>query len=512
MIICGMGWTEIRMSYDEDPDGRVISGERFSPFEAYWDTLASKRNLGDARWVCRGRWWPRKLAEETFPRMSKADLTTSGFVIDETEADHPIDVARAVFYKDNVGEWYNQHKDEVMIYYYQWWEHETIFRIGDPQSGRLVELSSAKFGKIMTDMGNGQAAFPGGQVVKYVKQQKRKYYYAFIAGEFPLEDGEIPCNHFTLLPMCAKHDETKNHWYGVVRSLLDPQRWANKFFSTIQDVLMSNRQGGAFVEEDALVDPEQALEDWAGANPLIQVKSGALSQGKIQERNPIAYPEGVDRLLNYAIGAITDTSGINMELMGLVDRNQPGVLEAQRKQAGMTILARMFDSLRRYQKIRGKVVMYFIQEYISDGRLIRVLGQDGQAQYTPLVKDPSIATYDIIVDEAPTSTNQKEQVWAILSQLLPFTKSIGLPVPSEVIKYLPLPQSLSQAWLQMITQPNPAAQQQQQLQMQGMQAQVEKTQAEANEANARAGLTAAKVEGAQIDNRTNVVNLAMGTT
>lgn len=269
MVICGMGWSEVRMSYDEEPDGKVISAERFTPFEGYWDLLATKRNLGDSRWRARGRWWPREQAEEEFPKLKDLNLVTGELRDDWQETAEPIDVTRAIFYRDTNGEWYNKHKDEVMIYHYQWWEHETQYRVGDPSSGRAVTLSANKFNKILRDQGDGYALMPGGQPVKFVKTKARKYYYAFVCGDEPLDEGPIQCNDFTLLAMCAKHDETKNHWYGVVRALLDPQRWANKFFSTIQDIMMSNRQGGAFVEEDALVDPEQAEQDWAAANPLI---------------------------------------------------------------------------------------------------------------------------------------------------------------------------------------------------------------------------------------------------
>ena len=34
--ICGMGWSETRISYDEDPDGKIFSGERISPLEMFW--------------------------------------------------------------------------------------------------------------------------------------------------------------------------------------------------------------------------------------------------------------------------------------------------------------------------------------------------------------------------------------------------------------------------------------------------------------------------------------------
>ena len=191
------------------------------------------------------------------------------------------------------------------------------------------------------------------------------------------------------------------------------------------------------------------------------MRDGALAGGRIQDRNPIQYPQGLDRMMEWAVRSIPDVTGINMELMGLVDRDQPGVLEMQRKRAGMTILANMFDSLRKHQKERGRVVLYFIQEYISDGRLIRILGEDGIEQFVPLTKAEGAAKFDIIVDESPSSPNQKEETFAVLMQLLPTFTQMGYPVPPEILDFAPLPSTLAQKWKQML-QPDAAQQQMQQ--------------------------------------------------
>src|SRR3954464_9219953 len=55
MVVCGMGWTETRLDYEDDPDG-APKVERRDPLEMVWDSTARKRNLVDMRrlfHVCR---------------------------------------------------------------------------------------------------------------------------------------------------------------------------------------------------------------------------------------------------------------------------------------------------------------------------------------------------------------------------------------------------------------------------------------------------------------------------
>jgi len=148
-------------------------------------------------------------------------------------------------------------------------------------------------------------------------------------------------------------------------------------------------------------------------------------------------------------------------MLGLVEREQAGVLEAHRKKAGYAILAVFFDSLRRYRKMKGRTRLFFIQNYISDGRLIRIKGHDNTEQYVPLVKQPDTATYDVVVDDAPMSPNQKEQTWSMMQAMLPMLAKLNVPMEvwQIMLEYSPLPSSVSgkinQALGQAAAQPPP---------------------------------------------------------
>jgi hypothetical protein len=83
---------------------------------------------------------------------------------------------------------------------------------------------------------------------------------------------------------------------------------------------------------------------------------------------------------------MSNVSGVNAELLGMADREQAGVLEYQRKQSAVTLLAPLFDSFRRYRKMAGRCWLHFMQNYLTDGRLIRITMDDGGQMNVPFQK------------------------------------------------------------------------------------------------------------------------------
>ena len=124
------------------------------------------------------------------------------------------------------------------------------------------------------------------------------------------------------------------------------------------------------------------------------------------------------------------------------------MLEAQRRQSSLNLLASLFNSLRRYRKRQGKILLHLIQNYLADGRLIRIVGES-KSEYVPLMRS-NIADvqYDIIIDDAPNSPNEKERTWGILQQMLPLLKDVITPdMILEIAKYTPLPATLVDQWM-----------------------------------------------------------------
>lgn len=486
LVIAGMGWSETRFEYEEDPQGKTVI-ERIDPLEMYWDCSARKRNLVDARRVWRVRTMPLDEAEELFPDAEPGDLDAAWARGEDKREPHITDPETS-YQDDGDVERPGGYRKEVTIVHCQYWTRETYYRVAF--NGRIEDVDAADF-PALKKRGDQLAAAGLIQPLKAVKSTRRRYTYAFI-GSRVLESGDSPCEgHFTWECVTGKRDHNQGTFYGLVRGMKDPQRWANKWLAQSLHILNSNAKGGIFAERGAFDNDADAEETYARPDKVTWTKPGTLQGGKIMPKVQAGMPAGFDNMLTFALTSLRDVSGVNMELLGLRDANQPGVLEETRKQAGMTILATLFDALRLYRKRQGRVLLYYITERMSDGRLIRIVGDEG-AQYVPLVRQEGLAQFDVIVDDSPTSPNQKERVFATLMQLLPmFGKAMGPEDIALLAEYSPLPTALVEKWQKSIEERSAA---QQPAQQAAMQMAGEKHQADTAETMADTGKKQAETE------------------
>ena len=437
LIVTGMGWTETRLDYDEDPDGR-LKVERVDPLEMYWDGSATRKNLGDARRLFRVRDVPLDVAEDMFPDEDVADLH-AGWAEDTGADPHsPHDAQAAPFYRNDQSPQIDKSKMKVRLVEAQWWDHEKVWRTLDPFTRRVVTVKADEF-----DLVKARLAALGLSAPPAVQQKRRVYWRAFLGAKLLKQWRGPDQGGFTYKCMTGKRDRNQGIWYGLVRAMIDPQKWANKWLSQVLHIINSNAKGGILAESDAFDNPQEAEDTWADPSAITWLAPDALRLGKIKDKPQAQWPQGLESLMQFAIASIRDVTGVNLELLGLVDRDQPGILEHQRKQAGMTILAGLFDSLRRYRKEQGRLLLWYITEFLSDGRLVRIGGPE-EARYIPLLRQPDTATYDVIVDDTPSSPNLKERTWAVLVQLMPFLTRLPVPpqVYLEILKYAPLPDTL----------------------------------------------------------------------
>jgi len=507
---CGMGWTEDRLDYEEDPDGKYIE-ENLNPLEMWWDHTARSINISDSR----RRWRARKMtlsdARDKFPDNTDQELHCSWAMgLDTGKKLQPIEDRR-------LKQESNSEKDEaglVTILQVQWWEREKYHRVADPFSGEVVNLDDKGL-KALRKRAKEVGKETGQDMpVEHVEQTRKVYKQAFIGSKI-LKKGACPRKDgFTLNCITGEIHHTKGTFFGLITLLRDPQMMANKWLSQATHIINTTAKGGIMAEEDAFVDIREAQSNWARPDAITLMKKGAIAGGKVMQKPGVGLASTYFQLIQFAVEAIPRVTGINMEIMGLRDVNQPGILEAQRKQAAMTILATLFDALTLFRTEIGKTRLFYIQNYLADGRLIRIMGENGY-KAVKLMKDRVVGEYDVIVDEAPTSPNQKEQTWAALKDVLPAFQGMITPALAvKLLKYVPgLPKELIDDFQAAMEAPNPDAEKAKQLEFAGGGAKIERDQAAAEKdramaqkIQAEAGISMAEQVGAHIKNAAHQAN------
>jgi hypothetical protein len=489
-VLHGYGWVQGYLDRDHLPEG-IPTGQRVDPLEMFPDPIARKRNLTDGRYCIRVKFVDKEEYQELTGTQTSDDNTLAELVAEGddvlTVIEEPQDYRKSGVNHDT------RKRTRKPVADYEFWRRETqmAVQVHPPQQPgqqpqpapkpTVMELREWKIYEGLLQRAKWQyTATPVKQKVYYraricdgrVQELKRS----------PYQEG------FTYHAITGKRDRNSGTFYGIGRALVDPQRWVNKFFSTILYSLMTGAKGGLIAEENAFADARKAEGEWANPSAITWVKDGAIQKGKVMEKPIAKYPEGLERLMTFSMNAIPQVSGLNAELLGLADRVQAGVVEAQRKQSAMAIISWAFDAMRRYYRSMGRQMATYVIEYMPAETLILINGENGR-QYVPLVKEGLSRHFDVVVDEAPTSVNMKERVWAVLENLIPQLLQAGLKIPQEILDYSPLPSDLVDAWKEVL-KPDP---QQQQMAQEGQQKALEKLTAEVQKTLAGAELDKAKV-------------------
>lgn len=430
MLVCGIGFTETALDFEEDPEGHP-EVNRIDPLEMFWDCHAHRKGLSDASRLGRVHKMPLRDALDMFPEANESDLDADW--LDKTP--DPTTEWNIVGDEYNDGEGDGEKpNDTVTIVQIQYRTRERLVEYVDPQTGKKEEMPAAKFKKL-PDMLRIQ--IPHRQLSKLVWRQ------AFLGKEILKENQPDP-NASTFNAMTGHWDRKDKRFYGLLRSMMDPQKFANKWLSQTLHIINTNAKGGVMVEEGAVDDPREFEESWAASDAVSWVKDGGM--GRIQEKGGPQMPAALMQLTEFAISSIRDVSGVSLELMGMREANQPGVLEYQRRQSAMTTLAGFFDSLRYYRKRQGGSILHFLRAHIAPtGRLVRIVKED-HAQYIPLAMDDDTRKYDVIVDDAPSAPNEKEKAWSVIEAMMPMLQNAGLGYEdwADILEYSPLPSSFAE--------------------------------------------------------------------
>lgn len=453
MVICGYGWTETKMDYESNPDGMVAVVRR-DPGAFHYDPSAVKRNLTDARWVQCDDWLDEDSIKARWP---DAEIVATGDGMLPSTTPH--DATTAPLYLKSATE--DTPDGTHLVIHHCWVEKEVYWKVQKPVDPMLAQAAAmagqAPPAPVVEEMSEEdyQVALARSTQMGIELQGRRLtrkvYMEAYLLGRQLLASGKAPCQDggFIYKCMTGYRDREAGTFHGVVKFVVDPQKYANKMLSQLLHMINTNAKGGIMVETGAVDDIRKLEDTWAKTDGVTLVNAGAISGGKIQPKPIPQYPQSIPDLLTLSISSIRDGAGVPLEMLGLADRMQPGIVEEARTQSGLGNVATLFDSLRQYRKQHGRLLAHFLLNYMSDGRLVRVAGPVAE-QYVPFVRQRDVLDYDVVVDVAPTSRDMRTKAFEALLKLVPMVMEAGGPVPEEALDYAPIPTQLANSWKKQI--------------------------------------------------------------
>ena len=411
-IICGEGWIEPYIDYNED----LINGDLFlvkdNPFMIFVDPDSVKYDLTDAEYVIKVS---PKLSRDQLVKLFP-DKETEIDGIDKTTVEYSIgstsDTQQTLDYPmvgqedkaEGKGEMDVDEKAyDLVEYYYK--KYVSKYVVADKSIGALKEAKNKEEADAYVNKVN-QAAYEQAQltanteaqaagkealslnpenfvVAKVLKRQVTEIWVCAMVGKTILDEYISPFyprwKSYPFFPYFAHRITTplpKAREYmtqGIVRSLKDPQRELNKRRSQELRLLNSQANSGWLAEEGSW--KEKSVVEKYGSTPGVTLEYKA-NKPKPERITPAPLSQGHAQLAAENTQDMKEISGINADLLAMQDKGSDASGRAihLRQQQGILMLQRILDNFSRTQKMIGKFILSQLGELYTVESAMRVMG------------------------------------------------------------------------------------------------------------------------------------------
>ena len=481
LLTCGMGWIRGAIGTAQDPRGLVVL-PRLNPLDMLWDDC-EKINLGGVcsdgmtRWRAHETWVDIDEAKGMFSTpyaqflLDSASIEGTGTIRNWPSVDrvpYIIPYVQTYPLDSQVVGAKSQKKDRCRVMEFQWWDNVSGYVFIDPLDQTEQWMTTPEYNEYAAELKS--MGVP--EIRDYARQDGREFKKAFllnrrhfledptpIFGKGEFDENEGPprrSQRFSFNCMCSHFDEESRLWYGFMRVLMDPQRWANKFFNQTIELYGRQAKGGALAEDGAFEDKGQMVEfvNTYGQPGKVNIVGDIT---KIKEKELPETPTAALTILQFIQTSMPNITGIAPDAMGTGASSAVAQTVRRRQRAGMVLLAAEFDSESDFRKDEAMIVFDLLKE-ISDDRLIRVGGHFDPGEVISLDQSPYSLEYEVEIDDVERDPNMRE--WLADLILGPFGQTAqrtGHWIP-EFYNVLPIPRR----WIERLKQAD--AQQQQQAQ------------------------------------------------
>lgn len=178
--------------------------------------------------------------------------------------------------------------------------------------------------------------------------------------------------------VCKYQIDTKNQWYGLFRSIKALQDYINLAENRMLNMMSSMK---IFYEEDAVLNPDDFMEQAALDNAVVPVKSGTLQNRKIEFVQHQAQIAALSNKVAEKLNLAKILSGLNDEALGMAINRQSGVAIAQRKDAGLMGLGEYVKLSDEMDKAIFKKALDYMMHYFTKKQVFKIVDKDVGDRY-----------------------------------------------------------------------------------------------------------------------------------
>jgi hypothetical protein len=482
MMVGGVGATDTDLSYiignaTSMPNGEILKNKLDSAC-VYWDPSAKGKNLLDARWAGYWRDYELQDALELFQGSVEGDFQE---VSDESPSDtgYTFNPYGGIYDKIklmNTVEWTSKESEMVRVRNHQWMQYETFYKaanplyttddpmnamyiklrldmikseiklVGDTEQEDMFEFDPSAEDFVFDESTKNKLVKEFGNLIKIVPFKRKVFYCAVVSGQHVFTwFKSVSQQGFTIKFKTGTWNRNRKIWMGMVNGMMEPQKYFNKALTELMFIIAANSKGGVMIEEDAVEDIADFESKWAKTDAVIKVNSGAIAQGKIMPKTQSAVPTGLEGIIQLADANIA-ANGVDPSFLGNLNKeDMSGILFKRRIKQVVAKLGRYMDSITLYQKedarLHGDLIPVWIQN--NKGSMVRITGDEGAPEFIQITEDLLAPEYDVSIEEAPQSTEEKQETSVALTGIASNLMAVGalqqgLSFLSESLQFMSL--------------------------------------------------------------------------
>ena len=418
----GIGWVEVGLRGDKNGVPIYIGAESWR--NILWDSMATKRDLSDARYLFRIKVVDLDVAIALFPD-KKDKLEACAQNGDDAEIlrnwlgtgliagldafssqDDKLDYLTA-----KPVDMFNTRERVLLL---ECWSREPFhnkepgpFGIADPMTWRIMC-------SIMTEKDT-------------------------------LIESWSPFKHdrFPFIPYWAYRNKRTGLPYSPICQLMGPQEALNHRMSRSLYEASANQ---LLMEEDSfnpeVMDIDEIRRELDDPHGTAVFARGALAGNKVRDRDNNASAQFQLNLAQYDLNAIRQMSGVTGENRGLDTNATSGKAVLAKQEQGSLITMELFDNLLFARQMEGEMALSLAEQFITQPMTVRTAGDSGRQEYTRINDPQPDGTYLNDITQRQAHFTVGEQAWkqsfaeAAFEQLMQVMTQLASAAPQIVVNLL----------------------------------------------------------------------------